>query len=185
MSAPTGLRRQDLEFDQAGIERLLDEGFCGRLATVGADGQPYCSTMLFLAMDGAIFLHGTRDVGHLRRNVEHEPRVCFTVDRPGEVFDYGRFACDSSVSYESVVAFGRITVVDDAPTKQRFFERLMVKYRKSGPPRPENFFPRLGLIVLYRLDIERVTGKQIVLPGIDQQWPSVDRTKTPNAKPPG
>jgi nitroimidazol reductase NimA-like FMN-containing flavoprotein (pyridoxamine 5'-phosphate oxidase superfamily) len=60
----------------AGIERALESGFCGRLATVGADGAPYCTAMLYVRMDGEIWMHGTKEGGHLRRNLDHEPRAC-------------------------------------------------------------------------------------------------------------
>jgi len=184
MSAPNELRRRDLVMDEAGIEALLQRGFCGRLATVGSDGVPYCTTMLYVWMDGCIHMHGTRARGHLRANIEHEPRACFVIDEPGEVFDYGRFECDSTVSYASIVAFGRVTAVDDVAIKQRFFPALMAKYRTAGAPRPKDFFPRIDQIVLYRLTIERVSGKEIVLPDVAGRWPALDRSKTPNATPP-
>ncbi len=170
--------------DDARCDALLRRGFCGRLATVGADGAPYCTTMLYLWTDGAIHMHGGRAKGHLRSNIDHEPRVCFVIDEPGEVFDYGRFECDSTVSYASVVVFGRVSVVEAAEAKQRFFEALMTKYRMAGPTRPPGFFPRLEQITLYALTIERLTGKEIVLPEIGGRWPAIDRSKTPNAQPP-
>ena len=170
--------------DTLRCEALLRRGFCGRLATVGADGAPYCTTMLYLWMDGAIQLHGTRAKGHLRSNIDHEARACFVIDEPGEVFDYGRFECDSTVAYASVVLFGRVTVVEAAIAKQRFFEALMAKYRTAGPTRPAGFFPRIDQIALYALAIDRLTGKAIGLPDITGQWPALDRSKTPNARPP-
>jgi hypothetical protein len=97
---------------EARAREVLERGFCGRLATVGEDGWPYCVPLLYVCMDGDIFVHNTRAKGHLRTNVDHEPRVCFEVDEVGEVFPYGRFECDSTVAYASVVAFGRIRVVE-------------------------------------------------------------------------
>ena len=174
--------------DEARTQALLARGFCGRLATVGADGAPYCTTMLYVWMDGRIHMHGTRTVGHLRSNIDHEPRACFVIDEPGQVFDYGRFECDSTVSYASLVAFGRMRVIDETAIKQRFFEALMAKYRTADAARPDTmrptaFFPRLDQIALYALEIDRLTGKEIVLPDVSGQWPALDRTKTPNARP--
>jgi uncharacterized protein len=134
-------------------------------------------------MDDQLFTHGTASRGHLRENVENDARVCFEIDAPGEIFDYGRFECDISVSYRSVVVFGKIKIVVDVPTKQRFCESLMAKYAKSDTGRPKGFFPRLNLICVYSVAIERVTGKEQVLPPPSEQWPAVDRTKTPLARP--
>jgi nitroimidazol reductase NimA-like FMN-containing flavoprotein (pyridoxamine 5'-phosphate oxidase superfamily) len=98
------------------------------------------------------------------------------------VFDYGRFECDSGLAYQSVILFGRIRVVDDRAVKQRFCEMLMQKYGKPDTIRPKNFFPRIDIITVYAIVIERITGKECALPA--QQWPEVDYTRTPNAKPP-
>ena len=182
MSGPV-VRRQDLAMSGERIEQTLERGFCGRLATVGTDGAPYCTAMLYVRLDGEIWMHSAKGAGHLRANVNHEPRVCLLIDEPGEFFDYGRFECDSTISYGSVMAFGRMRVVEDRAAKQRFFETLMTKYRKDGAPRPAGFFPRIEQITLYALSVERLTGKEIVLPAVAGQWPALDRSKTPNARP--
>jgi len=162
---------------------VLERGFCGRLATVGEDGWPYCVPLLYVCMDGKIFVHNTRARGHLRANVDHESRVCFEVDEAGEVFPYGRFECDSTVAYASVVAFGRIRVEEDLAARRRFFDALMAKYAKADWERPKGFYPRIDQITLYAIAIERLSGKETPLPGAAQRWPAVDHTKSPNARP--
>jgi nitroimidazol reductase NimA-like FMN-containing flavoprotein (pyridoxamine 5'-phosphate oxidase superfamily) len=129
-------------------------------------------------------VHNTRARGHLRANVDHEPRVCFEVDEPGEIFPYGRFECDSSVAYASVVAFGRIRVVEDLESRRRFFDALMAKYAKGRwSERPKGFYPRIDLITLYGIAVERLSGKETPLPEASQRWPALDNTKTPDARP--
>src|SRR5206468_5620557 len=117
----------------------------------------------------------------LRASVEHEPRVCFEIDEPGEVFAYGRFECDSSVAYRSAIAFGRIRIVEDRTDKQRFCEALMDKYGDADWKRPRGFFPRLDQITVYAIAVERVTGKETALPAADNRWPAADHTKSPHA----
>jgi hypothetical protein len=188
MSLPP-VRRADKSIDEARTRDLLAGGFAGRLATVGPDGWPYAVPLLYVWINGEIWVHNTAARGHLRANVDHESRVCFEVDEPGEVFAYGRFECDSSVQYRSAIVFGRIRVVDDRAEKQRFCEALMAKYQRSewqqpDQQRPQSFFPRLDLITVYAIAIERITGKETPLPGVAERWPAKDRTVTPNAKPP-
>jgi hypothetical protein len=168
--------------DQA--HRMLQRAFCGRLATVSADGSPYCVPLLYVWMDGALWVHNTVDRGHLRANVDHEARVCFEVDEPGEVFNYGRFECDSSVAYRSVIVFGTLRVVGDVAAKQKFFEALMDKYGAPDRGRPRGFFPRIDQVTVYAMTIERMTGKETPLPGVSQRWPALDRTASPQARPP-
>jgi uncharacterized protein len=167
-----------------GARDLLARGYCGRLATVGTDGAPYIVPLLYVWADGLIHVHNSLARGHLRANIDHDSRACFEVDEPGEVFAYGRFECDTALAYRSVVAFGRIRVVDDREAKGRFCTALMEKYARHIPERPRSFFPRLDQITVYAMTVERMTGKEAVLPAAASQWPALDRTKSPNAKAP-
>jgi nitroimidazol reductase NimA-like FMN-containing flavoprotein (pyridoxamine 5'-phosphate oxidase superfamily) len=165
---------------------MLQQGRVGRLAVVGGDGYPYCVPLLYVCLNGEVWLHTTRAHGHLRGCIGAEARVCFEIDEPEEVFPYGRFECDTGLAYRSVILFGHIRVVEDGAAKQQFFEALMRKYAKAGwRERPRDFFPRMDQISLYSIMIERMTGKQTPLPDISQQWPAIDRTMTPNAVPKG
>jgi nitroimidazol reductase NimA-like FMN-containing flavoprotein (pyridoxamine 5'-phosphate oxidase superfamily) len=165
------------------IREMIARGHTGRLATVGADGWPYIVPLLYVWRHDRIWLHNTGARGHLRANVEHDARVCFEVDDPGEVFPYGRYECDTSIAYRSVVAFGRISIIDDRDEKQAFFAALMSKYADPRGDRPANFFPRLDQVTVYAIAIERMTGKETLLPPLAQQWPALDRTKSPDAVP--
>jgi uncharacterized protein len=184
MSNAPQVRRQDKLMTDDRLHETLARGFCGRLATVSKDGSPYCLPLLYVWQDSQIFVHNANAPGHLLTNVGHEKRVCFEIDEPGEVFDYGRFECDSSVAYRSVIAFGTIRIVTALEEKHRFCEALMAKYRKKDTPRPKGFFPRINDITVYAITVARMTGKETPLPALSEQWPAQDQTKTPNAKPP-
>jgi hypothetical protein len=184
MSGSPQVRRADKLMPQQEALDALARGFCGRLATVGEDGYPYCVPLLYVWMDGEVYVHNTSARGHLRSNVEHEPRVCFEIDQASEVFPYGRFECDSTVAYRSVIVFGSIRVIEDRPSKQRFCEALMAKYGNPQWERPKGFFPRLDEITVYAIAVERISGKQTPFPAFAEQWPAIDRTKTPDAEAP-
>ena len=184
MSSAPPVRRTDKQMSDADARDMLAKGHCGHLATVSADGSPYCVPLLYVWLDGEIFVHNTAARGHLRANVDHESRVCFEVAEAGEVFDYGRFECDVSIAHRSVVAFGRVRVVDDRALKQRFCDALMAKYHGRDVGRPKGFYPRLDHITVYAIAIERLTGKETALPPPAEQWPAMDRTKTPDARAP-
>jgi uncharacterized protein len=183
MSNAPRLRRTDRLMPHEETLMSLQNGYCGRLTTVGPDGYPYCVPLLYVLMDAQLFMHGTAARGHLRANAENNPKVCFEIDSPDGVFDYGRFECDTGLAYRSVMVFGQISIVNDIPTKQRFCETLMAKYGKPDTGRPKGFFPRLMEICVYAVAIERITGKELALPPASEQWPAVDRTKTPLAQP--
>jgi nitroimidazol reductase NimA-like FMN-containing flavoprotein (pyridoxamine 5'-phosphate oxidase superfamily) len=179
------MRRADLALDDAQSIAFLEQARAGRLATTGADGWPYALPMLHVWHEGAVYLHGTAARGHLATNLEHDARACFVVDEPGPVYAYGRFECDSSLAYRSVIVFGRIEPVDDSQGKSLFCDLLMRKYGGDVPAgRPRGFYPRLDAIHVYRLNVERMSGKQIVLPVPALQWPEHDRTRSPHAQAP-
>jgi len=182
MSSPQ-LRRTDRMMSEERASEMLERGFSGRLATVGADGYPYCIPLLYIRIDGEVYVHTGNERGHFRSSVEREPRVCLEIDAPDQVFDYGRFECDSGLAYQSVILFGKIRIVEDRAAKQRFCEALMAKYGKADTERPRGLFPRLDAITVYAIAVERMTGKEMALPPLSEQWPAKDRTKTPNARP--
>jgi nitroimidazol reductase NimA-like FMN-containing flavoprotein (pyridoxamine 5'-phosphate oxidase superfamily) len=182
MSSPK-IRRADRAMSKERALETLAQGYSGHLATVSEDGFPYCIPLLYLWMSGELYVHTASARGHLRSNIEKERRVCFVVDEQEGVFDYGRFECDSGLAYRSVCLFGRIRIVEDGDVKQGFCEALMAKYGKPETQRPKGFFPRIDAITVYAIAVERMTGKEMALPPLSEQWPAKDRTKTPNAMP--
>jgi uncharacterized protein len=177
------VRRKDKLMDRAAIDHFLEQAAFAHFATVSADNSPYVVPNLFVYADGRIYLH-TSLCGHFRSNVEACSRICFEAAEMGTVFPYGAFECDSSVSYISVVGFGTIAIVEERTAKAFFFDRLMAKYSDPKLNRPKSFYPRLDQITHYAITIESVTGKHTPLPAVSEQWPAVNRTKSPGAIPP-
>ncbi|MEQ1775819.1 MAG: pyridoxamine 5'-phosphate oxidase family protein [Burkholderiales bacterium] len=184
MSNPPSMRRADKLMPADRIEALLSSGYSGHLGTVGPDGSPYVCPLLYVWSQGKVWLHNTSANGHLQTNVRHEPRGCFEVDSPGQVFAYGRYQCDTSVEFQSVMVFGRIAIVEDRGRKEAFFDGLMRKYFKESGDRPQGFYPRLNDVTVYVLEPGRITGKETPLPAQAEQWPTADHTKSPNVLPP-
>ena len=56
MSSPQ-LRRADRAMSEQRAHAMLERGFSGQLATIGADGYPYCIPLLYIWMDGEIYVH--------------------------------------------------------------------------------------------------------------------------------
>jgi uncharacterized protein len=185
MSAPPSpVRRADLAMSEERARAFLSQGYAGRLATVGADHWPYVVPLLYVCREGSIYVHNSRSPGHLRANIDTNNRACFVVDEPGTVYGYGRFECDSSLSYCSVIAFGAISIVEGKSDKALFCDDLMRKYGAGLDGRPKQFYPRLDAISVYVLQIQRLSGKEIQLPVASARWPAHDRTQSPNAIPP-
>jgi nitroimidazol reductase NimA-like FMN-containing flavoprotein (pyridoxamine 5'-phosphate oxidase superfamily) len=175
------IRRRDKEMSRVEAEELLHRAQLAHFATIGPESQPYVVPNLFVYADGLIYLHTAAGSGHFGENVAHSPRVCFEAAEMGQVFPYGEFECDTSVSYASVIGFGRISIEADPDAKARFFDRFLAKYGDPRWARPKSFYPRLGLVTVYAIEPERMTGKTGPLPLVSEQWPARNQTKSPGA----
>jgi len=179
------LRRADKVMTAAEVDAFLARAFCGRTATVDADGYPYVAPNLFVWRNGKVYLHTAVYPGHFVSNVRHSDRVSFEVDEPGQIFPYGHVECDTSVSYRSVVLFGRIRIIDDEAEKIAFYSAFLAKYAPADSwGRVQGSFPRLGSTIVYAITPETVTGKEGKLPPLADQWPASNRLSgSPGWKP--
>lgn len=184
MSQAPQMRRADRMMTEDRARQLLERGYCGRLGTAGTSGWPYVVPFLYVWMDGQVYVHQARVRGHLADSLAANPRVCFEIDEPSDVFAYGRYECDTGLAYVSVITFGTVRIVEAQEEKRRFFVALMHKYGDPSLQRPPAFFPRLDEVVVYAIAIDRLTGKEQALPEVSQRWPALDRTKSPGAIPP-
>jgi len=148
--------------DEAWIVALLERAAIGFLATV-SEGQPFINSNLFVydRPARALYLHTARK-GRTRTNVEHDPRVCFTVAEMGRLLP-ADVALEFSVEYSSVVVFGRASVVEDEDEATTALQMLLDKYfahlrpgRDYRPPVPEE----LKRTTVLRVDVESWSGKK-------------------------
>lgn len=170
---------------EAEIEYLLKTAKVGHFATTNNNGEPYVVPNLFVYEDGKIYTHNSRISGHFRQNIDQNPRLCFEVAEIGQVWPYGEFECDTSASYNSVIAYGRVTIEADPAKKAWFFDRFMAKYANPEWDRPKSFYPRLDTVTVYSIEVEQITGKKGSMPALEEQWPAKNKTLSPQAVPPG
>jgi len=86
-------------------------------------------------------------------------------------------ACVCSAGYESSTT-GKSS---SASAQAALLRRVDGKIRQAGEKSTEGFFPRIDLVTVYAITVERMTGKEQSLPPLSEHWPAKDRTKTPNA----
>ena len=178
------VRRGDLALSHAEAEAALATIAVAHFATVDPDGAPYVMPCLFVWADGTLQFHTTTATGHFARNLAHRARLCFAASEIGETYPYGGFACDSTVSYVSVIGAGTVRVLEDPADKARFFDRFLAKYADPDWNHPPGFYPRLGDVIVRAIEPDELTGKRIALPPIAERWPARNRTRSPGAAPP-
>jgi nitroimidazol reductase NimA-like FMN-containing flavoprotein (pyridoxamine 5'-phosphate oxidase superfamily) len=150
--------------DDAAIEDHLRKAQIGFIAT-SADDEPYVVPRLFWYDNATrrIYLHSALE-GRTRRNVERNPRVCFSTGELGRLLPAdtaGMF----STEYASVVIFGRAKVLEDEEGKRRGLQGLLDKYfpqLASGKDYRPITEDEIDNTAVYAIDIEGWSGKQKV-----------------------
>jgi nitroimidazol reductase NimA-like FMN-containing flavoprotein (pyridoxamine 5'-phosphate oxidase superfamily) len=115
------------------------------------DEQPFITPTLFWydPEQHTIYFH-SNFTGRVRANAERHPEVCF------ETFEVGRLlpsnvALEFGLQYESVVAFGKIRILEDKEEQCRALYGLLEKYFPTMKPgehtadRGRRVAPHLGL----------------------------------------
>lgn len=149
------LRRSDRALDLESSRACLSRAWVGRLATVGMDGAYVTPLCFAYAPPDTIYFHCAHR-GHKLDNIDRDPRVCFEVDEVFEVTS-ARRACDYSIRYASVIAFGVARRVTDCREKSKALAMLMDKY--GGDSYPAVSAEEKSEATVIAVDIQYLTGK--------------------------
>jgi nitroimidazol reductase NimA-like FMN-containing flavoprotein (pyridoxamine 5'-phosphate oxidase superfamily) len=149
------MRRKEKEItDKSAIEAVIRKSLVCRLGLSEGD-TPYVVPVCFGYQDGTIYVHGSlkgKKVDMLRKN----PNVCFEFDINAKIVE-AESACDWSINYQSVIGFGKASLVTDPDEKRKALEVIMRQYSDKAFHFPENKLTVTGLI---RIEITSMTGKQ-------------------------
>lgn len=133
---------------------ILRQAEYGMLSTTGKDGYPYGLPLHYIILNDALYLHCALE-GHLIDNISNNDKVCFTVVGYSELLP-GSF----TASYESVIVFGRATLIDGSE-KNDMLKALVRKYSPEyydkGMKVIDSFKDKCSVI---RIDVEHITGKK-------------------------
>ena len=149
------MRRNDKEMGMDEAKSFLVDARVGRLA-MSKDDEPYVVPVNFVYFKEKIYFHCAREgqkIGYLSTN----SLVCFEVDGFLGVRK-GRTPCTSTVTYRSVIAFGKAAFIEDVDLKKKALRRLVKKYGEaSSVSFDAGTFERTLLVAI---TVERMTGKQ-------------------------
>jgi nitroimidazol reductase NimA-like FMN-containing flavoprotein (pyridoxamine 5'-phosphate oxidase superfamily) len=101
-------------YDRETIYKILDEGFVCHVG-FAIDGQPFVIPTLFARVGDAIYFHGSA-ASRMLRNVAEGVSVCITVILT-DGFVLARSVFNHSINYRSVVALGKVTLVNSPEEK--------------------------------------------------------------------
>ncbi len=148
-------RRQQLSTEEA--VAILQKSTAGTLALLGDNDYPYAVPLSYVYQDGRIYFHSAL-AGHKVDAVRKNEKASFCVIEQDDVQPkkYTTF-------YRSVIAFGRVHVVDDEAEKMRMARMLGNRYNPNDDVAlSRELESGLSRMLMIRLDIEHLTGKQAI-----------------------
>ncbi len=148
-------RRQQLSTEEA--VAILQKSTAGTLALLGDNDYPYAVPLSYVYQDGRIYFHSAL-AGHKVDAVRKNEKASFCVIEQDDVQPkkYTTF-------YRSVIAFGRVHVVDDEAEKMRMARMLGNRYNPNDDVAlSRELKSGLSRMLMIRLDIEHLTGKQAI-----------------------
>ena len=149
------MRRKEKEItDKSAVEAVIRQSLVCRLGL--SDGHtPYVVPVCFGYQEGNIYVHSSlkgKKIELLRKN----PNVCFEFDINAKIVE-AENACDWGINYQSVIGFGKASLVTEPDEKRKALEVIMRQYSDRSFHFPEN---KLAVTAIIRIEITTMTGKQ-------------------------
>lgn len=148
-------KKQILSKDRA--EAILEKGSCGVLSLLGDDDYTYGVPMSYSYRDGRLYFHSAVK-GHKIDAINKHDRVSFTVIETDQVVP-----AEFTTYYRSVIAFGKIRVVDDLEQMRDGLKFLVEKYSpdflEESKAEIESSLDNVRILIF---DIEHISGKEAI-----------------------
>lgn len=151
------MRRKSQQLSEEESISILQESTAGTLALLGDNGYPYAVPISYVYANGRIYFHGAQS-GHKIDAIRNHDKASFCVISQDDVQPekYTTF-------FRSVIAFGRIHIIENETEKQETARMLGNRYNpnqeESLQKELENGLARMLMI---RFDIEHLTGKEAI-----------------------
>ncbi|HNR44108.1 MAG TPA: pyridoxamine 5'-phosphate oxidase family protein [Methanofastidiosum sp.] len=149
------MNRNDREItDINEIEKIINNAKVIRVA-VCENNRPYVVPLNFGYKEKCIYIH-TSKKGMKIDILKNNNNVSFEVDCDHKLIKSDK-ACDFSMSYKSVVGFGRACFISDLNEKKQALDIIMAHYSNGIFDYSQD---QLEKICIIRMDIESMTGKK-------------------------
>lgn len=152
------MRRNKQSMSRGAIKEVLEKATSGVLALDGDDDYPYAVPISYVYdQENAVFyFHGAK-TGHKMDAIAHSSKASFCV------IDQDQVVQEKYTSYyRSVIAFGRIRVLETEEEKRSAIHKLAVKYFPTDTldHRQEAIDKDYDPMAMMALTVEHMTGKE-------------------------
>ena len=152
------LRRKKQLLTAEAAAAVLTRGTSGVLALAGDGGYPYAVPISYVYDGNRLYFHCARS-GHKLDAIQREERASFCViDRDDVVPE------EYTTYFRSVIAFGRIRILEDEGEKRAAIEKLALKYAPDSTveDRKQVIQKEWEPLCMLEMELDHVTGKEAI-----------------------
>lgn len=151
------MRRHRQQLSREECENILGRCTSGVLALTGDGGYPYAVPLSYVYTDGSIIFHSAVE-GHKVDAIKRDSRCSFCVIEQDEIKP-----AEFTTHFRSVIAFGRIHILEDADDKVQALRLLGRRYSPNDEPGLQHEIDKsLDHVLLLHLDIQHLSGKEAI-----------------------
>ena len=157
MSEFRDMRRKRQQLSEAESIGILQKATSGTLALLGDNGYPYAVPISYVYHEGKMYFHSALS-GHKVDAIRQCDKASFCVIEQDDVQPkkYTTF-------FRSVIAFGRIHIIEDDKEKLAMARMLGNRYNPNNDESLQKEIEGgLSRMLMIRFDIEHLTGKEAI-----------------------
>lgn len=152
------MRRKKQKLSKEECDRILYNGTSGVLALHGDNGYPYAVPVSYVYNGEKLLFHSAKN-GHKIDAIIKNAAASFCV------IDQDQIVPEEYTTYfRSIIAFGRIRILEDDTEKRSAIEKLAVKYAPddTAENRDKAIEREWKPLCMMEMEIEHLTGKQAI-----------------------
>lgn len=151
------MRRKRQQLSEKENISILQKATAGTLALLGDNGYPYAVPISYVYADGKLYFHSALS-GHKIDAIRNCDKASFCVIDQDEVHPE-----KYTTYFRSVIAFGRIHIIEDEQEKLETARLLGDRYNPNQEEALQKEIEKgLSRMVMIRFDIEHLTGKEAI-----------------------
>jgi len=150
------MRRKGQMLSLEESKSILDKMTSGVLAVLGDDDYPYAVPISYVCQGDKIYFHSALS-GHKIDAVRKCDKASFCVVDKDEIIPE-----KYTTYYRSVIAFGKIRIIDNDSDKLKAIDLLAKKYSPEEEGRSAEITKNINRMLLLELTIEHITGKEAI-----------------------
>ena len=151
------MRRKKQSLSGEKISEILNNGTSGVLALSGDNDYPYAVPLSYVYDGSSIYFHAAK-TGHKIDAVKRNNKASFCIIGQDDVVPE-----KYTTNYKSIIAFGKIRILDDEGEKRSAIEKLAVKYSPGDKTdREAEIKKECDNLCMLELQIDYITGKESI-----------------------